>query len=284
MNKRARRRNRKVNHERQKARIAQIHERVEKSVAEILARETPIAKKIAISDPEVADFVEGFNSLYERDIAALEHEISTVMKKADNERRRIGHLLAEPLKTHKMVRLMGQAQTEVKRLSGMLIGLEKRREYISPRDVERLVEQYGDIRLIPRVNSVRVEGENIVVITDTLFGKDHSGTWRRIGRFKIWIQVRGTNAHTFKWENLDGVRDGYDGPPNICNGRAGCVGTEGSIVIDRAVKERDYVPLVAFAVRYPECAGRAGNKTITKWPRVSFFFQVPRWYRKTFGS
>jgi hypothetical protein len=119
-----------------------------------------------------------------------------------------------------------------------------------------------------------------VITTDTLFGKDWSGTWHCVGGELIEINLleKGPTS-AIRWKNLTHQIGGMQGPPNIgADGRVTCFG-DAAGMLHVAFEKEDWETIVAIAVRYPECAG--SQNQITRWPEFATE-SVPSWYLETF--
>ena len=186
-----------------------------------------------------------------------------------------------------LMQLMGDLQTKTKQLIGQRAKLVHMRALVQASS-DDLKVQFGLLWGIPRIRKVWVAYERLVYHTHPLFGKDHEKRWRRIGPFEISFDLRLPIRENFTWVNLDGRKDQWHGPPNIQEpndaeyGVVSCAG-DAQTVIDAANQTYDYVSLVAFSVRYPECAGATNNDTIKRWNTINPAL-VPRWYIEQFGA
>ncbi len=202
----------------------------------------------------------------------------------------IARMEREPrnLKDRKQVQELGALRTEVVRLRGRLRVLEDQLGGLNPLEpVFRY--QYRAICSTPRVRKVYVHAPRLVYRTDALYGKDHEGYWHRIGPFEISFDLINPVHSSFTWRNLDGMRGGLHGPPNIFNnneigvGFVNCMGYEAFERMAQAREKLDYPAMVALSVRYPECKGQLTNPAIKNWPIVPVS-KVPDWYIETFGA
>lgn len=173
---------------------------------------------------------------------------------------------------------IGKKRTEVIQFTGQLNALEYKRRLVS-RTETFLNNQYEEMRKVPRVKDTYVSGDNLYVLTDTLYGKDYVGAWHKIGRLEISIDAVRPDPLRIRWINLDGPKDGFHCPPNITEyGAAGCMGTA-TLPLTSALNTRDWPTVVAIVVRYPECRGKDFG-VIERWP-VVIPREVPEWYLVT---
>lgn len=182
---------------------------------------------------------------------------------------------------------MGNQQTTIKRLQNKRTQLMCTRRCIAV-TADDLEKQLRAIVSIPRMRKLWVAEGRLVYRTYPLYGKDHDNEWRRIGPFEISFDLVKPTRESFRWRNLDGAKGQWHAPPNIYAvsgslfGIVSCAGNA-QPTIDVAGDTCDYLSLVAFSIRYPECAGAEKTSVINQWKRVPVE-QVPPWYIDTFGS
>ena len=223
-------------------------------------------------------------------VRALERELANLL-------RGIAVLNCRP-QTRRNVRRLGAKRTHAIQLQGKIEVLQRHYDDVIVHDEEmRLRERYKEMRAIPRVLDVRVSGDNLVVFTDTLYGKDDVRGWHKVGPFEISIDLISRSPSRVRWINLDGphcvagrivIPPGgmmltetiFQGPPNIqADGSVKCLGNAAE-PLKEALRCLDYPEVVAIVVRYPECMG--AHQQIKFWPLV-FPSEVPSWYIETFG-
>ncbi len=198
------------------------------------------------------------------------------------------HRLKGEVHSSALLQQMGALQTNIKQLSGQRAKLERTRSRI-PVSEDDLQVQFGMIWAIPRIERVRVDQGKLVYSTLPLYGKDHGNQWRRIGPFEISFELQYPIRENFTWINLDGRKECMHGPPNIIEptdaeyGVVSCAGADAQNIIHSAGEINDYPALVAFSIRYPECAGADHNDSIMRWPLVPET-DVPEWYLQQFGA
>ncbi len=255
-----------------------------------------ISKK---TDAEEDKFVHQLKTLFAAEQLSIDIEIALTEQ-------RIAHVLKTIMSSMAIVeeldeleiKEVGALQTKQKELEGSLRTLQQKKRQCSVPADTLLRLQYREIMATPRLRSLQIIEERLVFETDTLYGRDHNNKWRRIGQFRISFDLLTPSLKTFHWVNLDGVRTGprvnqfdtkprvidtFHGPPNIVEGVGGigyvsCAGTEAASFISDAVRDRDFTTLVAFSVRYPECAGTESQRTIELWP-LAHEDEIPEWYR-----
>lgn len=203
-------------------------------------------------------------------------------------------------------RVRGMLQTEKRRLEGLLRTLRAGRVTPSPDADRKFTAMYLDMLAIPRVKEIYVASwfqakyKYLHVITDTLYGMSWSGSWHRIGRFRILIDYLASVTDVFpasgcikafRWFNLDPVPRTGAGPfskeglwqaPTYIgeDGIAMCYGT-GRERLRTDTAGGDWPRVVSALVRYPEHPGQLNS--IRQWPLVERG-DVPRWYLDTFTT
>lgn len=215
------------------------------------------------------------------------HGLQTQIKNEIAEEIRMIGALSEEVECLAQKQEIGNKQTKIVTLRAQLRKVEKKFDTILIRE-DDLCRQFQTIWNTPRIRSVAIVGTRIGYRTLPLFGRDHLSYWRRIGPFDISFCMKNPTLDSFVWRNLEGPINQMHGPPNISEtvyteyGVVHCAG-DGYEVIERAADINDFPSLVAFSVRYPECAGQEDNPTILSWPKVPWD-KIPSWYRKTFAE
>lgn len=145
--------------------------------------------------------------------------------------------------------------------------------------VQRSHERWYSLWNVPMVRWVTFSGCSLLITTETLFGKDKSNVWHRIGPYLIVIKLDGAISE-IRWMNLDGKREQFHGAANISSeGFVSCFGNAREI-FTTSLASGEHVTLVEAAVRYAECTG--AHDRLILWPAVSKA-EVPDWYLAQFG-
>lgn len=178
---------------------------------------------------------------------------------------------------------IGRLQARQKQFS---VRLQKQRVSHSFLDEASFRERFRNIQKIPRVAkaSFRMTRKSEAILeadTEPLFGKSREGTWRRVGRMTITVNVNDQSTESIRFQNHDYVWNGRHAPTqNGSGGSVFCFGTAYT-VLDKALSGFDHLTVVKTLVRFAECAGQ--TNAIANWPEVAIH-DVPEWYIRTFGA
>lgn len=232
------------------------------------------------------DYIEYVSSLNGVRAGFLEMEIANATTDIDHGLSCIEGLLSEPKSLSSMSQV-GNIRTQIRKLKTQRSNLSKTLDCIPTGEAD-IKRQFAQAWNVPRISSMWLEDSRLAYRTLPLFGQDHEKRWRRIGPFEISFDLSDIKLENFIWVNLDGAKHNMHGPPNIEEtqweeyGTVKCAG-DGQIVIDEAAEINDFPALVAFSVRYAECAGQDKTETIYRWP-LADINDVPKWYLTEFAA
>lgn len=242
-------------------------------------------------------FVETMEGLH-RKLPGI-NELQTINEQIRDELRHIQeHLTLRTGRSSADIKERGRLQTEKTRLLGQLNLI--REKLPASTGFEEL---YRQIRAVPMVRDLYINGisgPELVIITETLYGRSYESEWHRIGAFQISIDLIDTvsdekfpssgEIKSVRWKNLQGTVKCGAGPsgtsvgewqsPMYINskGHSVCFGMDRSM-LKKTLAEQDWLTVAKIVVRYPECAGQ--SNAIVNWPKVDAS-EVPGWYLTNF--
>ncbi len=136
---------------------------------------------------------------------------------------------------------------------------------------ERFAKEYDKILAHPKIISIDMESERIIVTTKTLYCRDpRTDIVHKIGRFRIKFSThydpeKGIKSQ-IKWENLDGTVNGRYAP-HIDSDEIACLGSAKKIFIN-LLSAQQYYPLILEAIRFVESVNVSDSwgEDIDDWP------------------
>lgn len=191
-------------------------------------------------------------------------------------------------------RMAGELRSELVRKRTSLETASQEYERYVVMNTDALRVRYREIRAIPRVLDMWMDGDVMHIMTDVLFGKDKERKWHRVAPYLIKANLKHFNSYeetysnsipNLAWRNLEcpkkkGANEHH--APLRIQGQymnTTCLGMAKRPLRD-ALEFGDDVTLVKILVRIPECHGQ--DDDITLWPEVNIA-DVPPWYLDTFG-
>lgn len=249
-------------------------------------------------DPREEAFLTGIKTAFAREHSLLVSAVKDARDKMESDAASVEQMLSSVSERTPEERTeLGNRQTALRGSKGAFRLVHEKLERCHAPSDDVLRMQYREIMCIYGLTDLWISGSRIEYQTDTLYGQDYGGLWRRIGRFEISFDLVHTDLPSFRWVNRDSLREHttnnnvvvYHGPPNIIHGLDGfghvsCAGSAAASFIRSGGKDRDYPTLMAFSIRYPECVGSEARKNVIElWPLVRAS-DVPGWYIERFGE
>ena len=136
---------------------------------------------------------------------------------------------------------------------------------------ETIGAEYDNLLNIPKVKDVRVEGKNIVVVTDILYCRDdRSGRYHEIGAFEILIPFAGDGP---RWKNLTRRVTGYQerqNAPHVWSDGRACLGNTADLFPD-LINKGQYAIAAQLAIEFVQTANTSdpAGKMVHNWPQAS---------------
>jgi len=134
---------------------------------------------------------------------------------------------------------------------------------------EAIGAEYESLLKIPKVKDVRVEGSNIIVMTETLNCRDdRTGNWHEIGAFRIALPIR--DGKSPNWKNLTRTVSGYksgQNAPHIWADGTACLGNTQQLFPD-LLEKGQFAIAAQLAIEFVETANTSDSagKHINQWP------------------
>jgi hypothetical protein len=142
---------------------------------------------------------------------------------------------------------------------------------------EAIGAEYDNLLNIPKVRDVRVEGSNIVVLTEVLNCKDdRTGRMHEIGAFQILIPFAGDSP---RWKNLTRTVSGYQGgqhAPHVWSDGRACLGNTADLFPD-LIGKGQYAIAAQLAIEFVQTANTSdpAGKHVNQWPYASSSSSAP---------
>ena len=136
---------------------------------------------------------------------------------------------------------------------------------------EAMGAEYDNLLNIPKVKDVRVDGKNIVVITDVLYCRDdRSGRLHEIGAFEILIPFAGDGP---RWKNLTRRVAGYQQnqhAPHVWQDGRACLGNTADLFPD-LIGKGQFAIAAQLAIEFVQTANTSdpAGKHVHNWPLAS---------------
>ncbi len=182
----------------------------------------------------------------------------------------------------RMEKVTKEAEKSVEKLrkklikaTGKMIGVWRKEAFDPAQGDEnerraRLTAEFAALKSAPHVQTVRVSGNTVIVMTDALVATDQkTGNMHKIGQFSILIDLDGKNG-CVRWFNRDRRVNGFKkgmNAPNVFADGASCLSDTTQPMLELTAR-LELTVVVDLAIQFIENSGEGELGTyINLWPR-----------------